>query len=246
MTTVYYAVHNSSNILFDEIFDYNPILNMLDSGLVPLYPDLSKDKSKSTPNSASVFSCRAFLDFTKNTYIMKNPIDLNVRVEKQKILNYGNRNLDSLYKIRSLQVENVYNFNYSLGYLFFSEDDIDVQVTSPFMHNSNFCKNGYIFPGKFNISKWFRSVNPALQFYDNSDKNIVSEKGDPLMYIKFNTEKNITLRKFFMCKELEDIMYATIQYKQYEPNRPLSYLYDKFEKAGLRKRTLKLIKENLI
>ena len=120
MTTVYYAVHNSSNVLFDKIFDYNPILNMLDDGLVPLYPDLSKDKSKSTPRSASVFSCRAFLDFTKNTFIMKNPIDLNVRVEKQKILNYGNRNLDSLYKIRSFQVEDVYNLNYSLGYLLHS------------------------------------------------------------------------------------------------------------------------------
>ena len=246
MTTIYYAVYNSSNILFDEIFDYNPILNMLDDGLVSLYPDLSKNKSKTTPNNASVFSCRAFLDFTKNTYIMKNPIDLNVRVEKQKIFNFGNRNLDSLYKIRSLQVENVYNLNYSLGYIFFSEDDIEIQVTSPFMHKSNFCKNGYIVPGKFNISKWFRAVNPALQFYDNSDKNIISEKGDPLMYIKFNTEKNVTLRKFFMCKELEDIMYATIGYKQYEPNKPLSYLYDRFTRAGLNKKALKLIKENLI
>jgi hypothetical protein len=114
------------------------------------------------------------------------------------------------------------------------------------MHKSNFCKNGYIVPGSYDISKWFRPVNPALQLYDNSDKEVQSDKGDPLMYINFKTNENVRLKRFNITQEIENIMYATTAYKKYDSNRSLSYLYDKFIQSGLNKKTLRLIKENLI
>jgi hypothetical protein len=114
------------------------------------------------------------------------------------------------------------------------------------MHKSNFCKNGYIIPGSYDISKWFRPVNAALQFYDNSDKMIISEKNDPLMYINFKTHDNVKLKRFIVTPEMEDIVYAATTYKRYDPNRSLSYLYDKFVNSGMNRRTLKLIKENLV
>ena len=177
---------------------------------------------------------------------MTNPVDLNVRVEKSRVLNLGNRAFDDLYLNRVLQVKDTYNLNYMPGYIFFSEEPLEIEILSPFMHKSNFCNNGYIVPGSYDISKWFRPVNPALQFYDNLDKNIKSEKGDPLMYINFRTHDNIKLKRFYMTQELEDVVYATTTYKRHDPNRSLSYLYDKFVHGGLNKRTLRLIKQSLV
>jgi hypothetical protein len=245
MITVYYSAKPTFNKVNDK-FNTIPLLNMLDEGLVPVYNDLKKYKSKSLEDDRSMFVCRSFLQYTKNMYMMTNPYDISVRVEKTKIFNLGNKELDILYANRMMQIDEAYNINYSPGYLFFSEQPVELEMLSPFMHKSNFCKNGYIVPGSFDISKWFRPINPSLQFYDNSDKIINSPMKDPLMYINFKTKETVKLKKFFITKELEDIIYATTIYKRHDPNRSLSYLYDKFTKAGLHKKTLKLIKENLI
>jgi hypothetical protein len=245
MIEVYYAVKPTWSKV-DNIFDSTMTLTMLDEGLSSVYKDLKQNQNKDIENMGSMFSCRSFLQYTKNMYVMKNPFDINVRVEKSKVFNLGNRELDKLFMNRVLQIENVYNFNYTPGYLFFSEESVEIEILSPFMHKSNFCKNGYIVPGSYDISKWFRPVNPALQFYDNSEKIIVSEKNDPLMYINFRTHDNIKLKKFMVTPEIEDIIHAATTYKRYDPNRSLSYIYDKFVKGGFHKRTLRLIKENLI
>lgn len=240
MITVYYGIKPLPNK------NASPIMNMLEDSLVNVYQDLKKTSNKNIPNSGSMFSCRSFLQYTKNLYMMTNPVDINVRVEKSKVFNLGDRSLDDLFFNRALQVDDVYNLNYMPGYIFFSETSLEIEILSPFMHKSSFCNNGYIVPGSYDISKWFRAVNPALQFYNNLDKSIKSDKGDPLMYINFKTHDNVKLKRFYMTKELEDIASGTTSYKKYDPNRSLSYLYDKFTSGGLNKRTLKLIKENLV
>jgi hypothetical protein len=245
MITVYYAVKKISSSV-DRAIDPSSLINMLVDSLVPVYNDLKKIENKEIDSIGSMYSCRSFLQYTKNMYLMKNPFNINVRIEKSKIFNFGDRSLDNLYLNRVMQTTNGHNLNYEPGYIFFSETPLEIEVLSPFMHKSNFCKNGYIVPGSYDISKWFRPVNPALQLYDNSDKEVQSDKGDPLMYINFKTNENVRLKRFNITQEIENIMYATTAYKKYDSNRSLSYLYDKFIQSGLNKKTLRLIKENLI
>jgi hypothetical protein len=244
MITVYYAVDTFGNFeLGNETFQETLNEIMIES-LVSVYLDLKEHENKDKPDN--IFACKSFLQYTKNMYLMKNPFDLDIRVEKNQVLNFGNKKLDNMLKTRLLQVENAYNFNYTPSYIFFSEQSLEMETLSPFMHKNTFCKNGYIYPGVFNISGWFRPVNAALQFYDNTDKTIFSLKGDPIMYIKFLTDEPVRLKRFTINQELKDIMATTTIYKRYDPNRSLNYLYDKFTKSGLQKKTLKLIKENLI
>jgi hypothetical protein len=245
MITVYYSAKPTFNKVNDT-FNTIPLLNMLDEGLVSVYSDLKKNKNKNLENDKSMFICKSFLQYTKNMYMMTNPYNISIRIEKTKVFNLGNKELDILYANRIMQINDAYNISYSPGYLFFSEEPVELEMLSPFMHKSNFCNNGYIVPGSFDISKWFRPINPSLQFYNNDEKIINSEMGDPLMYINFKTKETIKLKKFFITQELEDIIVATTRYKRYDPNRSLSYLYDKFVNAGLHKKTIKLIKENLI
>lgn len=242
MITVYYAV-DPLDQLTGESFEKDLKEIMIES-LVPVYLDLKKNENKNKIDT--IFACKSFLQYTKNMYLMKNPFDLNIRIEKNKILNFGNKKIDPFLQTRLLQVENAYNFNYTPSYIFFSEQSLEMEILSPFMHKNTFCKNGYIYPGVFNINGWFRPVNAALQFYDNTDKTIVSLKGDPIMYIKFLTDEPIKLKRFTVNEELQNIINTTTMYKRYDPNRSLPYLYEKFKRSGLEKKTLKLIKENLI
>ena len=46
-----------------------------------------------------------------------------------------------------------------LSYIFFSEEDIEMTMTSPFFSDAPHLQYGSIVPGSFNISKWFRNVN---------------------------------------------------------------------------------------
>ena len=244
MITVYYAVDSLGKFeLGNETFQETLNEIMIES-LVSVYLDLKKHENKNKKDN--IFACKSFLQYTKNMYLMKNPFDLDIRIEKNQVLNFGNKKLNNMLQTRLLQVENVYNFNYTPSYIFFSEESLEMEILSPFMHKNTFCKNGYIYPGVFNINGWFRPVNASLQFYDNTDKTIVSLKGDPLMYIKFLTDEPVKLKRFAINQELKDIMSTTTIYKRYDPNRSLNYLYDKFTKSGLQKKTLKLIKENLI
>jgi len=244
MITVYYAVDSFGKFeLGNETFQETLNEIMIES-LVSVYLDLKKHENKNKKDN--IFACKSFLQYTKNMYLMKNPFDLDIRIEKNQILNFGNKKLNNMLQTRLLQVENAYNFNYTPSYIFFSEESLEMEILSPFMHKNTFCKNGYIYPGVFNINGWFRPVNASLQFYDNTDKTIVSLKGDPLMYIRFLTDEPVKLKRFAINQELKDIMSTTTIYKRYDPNRSLNYLYDKFTKSGLQKKTLKLIKENLI
>lgn len=246
MITVYYAVDPLDESINQpsEKPSEKDLKEIMIESLIPVYLDLKKNENKNKIDT--IFACKSFLQYTKNMYLMKNPFDLNIRIEKNTVLNFGNKKIDPFLQTRVLQVEGAYNFNYTPSYIFFSEESLEMEILSPFMHKNTFCKNGYIYPGVFNISGWFRPVNAALQFYSNADKTIVSLKGDPIMYIKFLTDEPIKLKRFAVNKELKNIIYATTEYKRYDPNRSLPYLYDKFKRSGLNKKTLKLIKENLI
>ena len=244
MITVYYAVNPLDTFkLGNEPFQEN-LNEIMAENLVSVYLDLKQHENKNNPDT--IFVCKSFLQHTKNMYLMKNPFDINIKIENNKVLNFGDKQLDHMLQTRRLQVKDAYNFNYNPSYIFFSEQSLEMEVLSPFMHKNTFCKNGYIYPGVFNINAWFRPVNAALQFYDNTDKTIVSLKGDPVMYIKFLTDEPVRLKRFTTNQELKNIISTVLTYKRYDPNRPLDYLYNKFKSSGLQKKTLKLIKENLI
>ena len=59
--------------------------------------EIKKNKDKNIDSIRSMFACRSFVEYTKNMYLMTNPFDIDIRVEKSKVLNLGNRNLDSLF-----------------------------------------------------------------------------------------------------------------------------------------------------
>lgn len=221
-------------------------VTLFNDTLEPVLADIKKNKTD-LDSQQSFFSCRGFLGFNKNLYMITNPFDIDVTVNDMgQIINNGNKELDDIFSNRPKQIENCKNLNYEYYYFFYSEESLEIEVMSPFMHDSSFTKNAFIVPGSFNISKWFRPLNPEIQFLPNHDNHVVSQKGDPLMYIRFKTDRPIILKQFFMPRELMDISESIVSYKKYEKNKTFSYLYSLFSNSGLPGKILRLIKDNLV
>jgi hypothetical protein len=239
MSIVYYAINPPEN-KNDSLSSFD----LLTNDLVLALRDL-KNNLGTYEKGLPFYKCKSFLNATKNMYVYKNPIELDVNVKNNILINNNDQRLNSLYLLKKQNIDSKNTLDYALSYLFFSEDDIEVEITSPYMHKTSFTNSGFIMPASFNIHKWFRPVHAVLQLFENKD-NIILKKDEALMYINFKTDKKINLQKFLLTEEIKQIMTNNLEYKQKDSGKSLSFLYNMFNKSDLQTKLLKLIKENLI
>ena len=81
-------------------------------------------------------------------------------------------------------IKNSFLFTITLPYIFFSEEDIEMTMTSPFFSNSKHLQYASIVPGTFNISQWFRSVNFEFNIWSGSEFKI--DEGEDMIYFNFS------------------------------------------------------------
>ena len=138
---------------------------------------------------------------------------------------------------------NAYTIAVRGNWIFWSEEPLTITTSPAHYHKSVF--DGYYVGGSMDIGKWFRPIEGAIQL--NEEINTVHiKRNDPIAYVKFETEETVQLKRFYMTKELADLSWGCIKYKQHDPHRGLQYLYDKFTNRGLEKIITQKIKENVV
>jgi hypothetical protein len=105
--------------------------------------------------------------------------------------------------------------------------------------------DGYYIGGGMDIGQWFRPIEGAIQLNQNTN-TVTLNRHDPIAYVKFLTDEPIELKRFYLTKELEELSWGCIKYKNYEPRRALPFLYDKFRQRGLDKIITREIKRNVV
>lgn len=75
MTTIYYAI-KPPNKSPDNNFNTNPLFNMLDEQLIPLYKDLKQEQDKSVPRQGSFFHVEHLLIIQKICMFLKTHLIL--------------------------------------------------------------------------------------------------------------------------------------------------------------------------
>jgi hypothetical protein len=132
-----------------------------------------------------------------------------------------------------------------MQWIFFAEEPLVADFTAPYFHKPNYLKYGSIIPGEMDIGLWFRPYNAEIMTWDNSGE-IVFLENEPLMYVKFNTEKKINLIKFNMNNNLrkyaEACVYSPVAYGA---NMSLSKRYERFKKSKLNELVLNEINGTL-
>ena len=201
------------------------------------------EKNIGTKNDIfSLVKCPAFIDYCKNTFVLKNLIDYDIKYTEEGCFSNF---LDQNHFMRWVFPRGKDGFiSYTHPqHLFYSESSLEMEITAPFLHNCDVSKKAVVIPGKYNIGKHLRAIECGMR-YHNYD-TIKFEQSEPYMYIRFLTKEKIQFKPFYMNDELKNLINTVLNLKNSQKIKPLLFWYNINEKF-YRKKTLNLIKQNLI
>lgn len=239
MINVYWTPWQSTKETFSErVFSYKDPTWLLE--------ELS-DSINHENKVDNFFKCPGVLDHLKNTLVLRNTSDIHVRIENNCIAVFNDeRNHSSvLFQVKSPSVKNSFTVNYSCNWIFFADKPLTVTTSAPFMHRTVHSQYGYYVPGTFDISKWFRPVEFAFQMWDNVNE-FRSVEGEPLIYVKFNTEEKINLKRFNITDEINTYAKGCMAMKKFSKIKALNSLYEVFLGNKADKHLINEIKKNLV
>lgn len=214
---------------------------------IPAYNEIKKNINMETAKTKeNVLFCPAFKDILHNTFIMSSTAEADYSVpdngELQPRKEYGLRTTAP----RRPSINGRKHFTLDLEWIFFSEEPLEMEVTTPYFTNAPHLKYAEIVPGKYNIGKWYRPINAEFVLREGVNE-FVTEADEPLMYVRFNTEKKIKLRRYQMTDELYGLAFACVQHRYtFGESKPLWKHYKTFRSSGIRNKILYNIKKNLV
>ena len=135
----------------------------------------------------------------------------------------------------------------SSPYIMIAEDkSLEMEYVPSMLENNNFNKNAILIPGAMDIGQYVRTLDMAFHC---RTENMEIKEGDIYAYCKFKTDKKIVFKRFYWTDEIaKEVSRPVNGIKTYRNKtyKSLLWYYEKQKKLGVKKRLLKLIKENLI
>lgn len=179
--------------------------------------------------------CPATRDLARNTFVVTAPFDahfyLNADLRTIEFIGTNKQAFD-FFNMRANQYGPADQPLMSINYyqLFVTEHEhVDMTMTAPWFEEST--ANFKIVPGRFNIGKWWRPLDVAMQL-SNRQQEIKIKRGDVLFYVTFSTgnpDDIITLKEIQVTKDLQDFCNLATGVKHYQPKCPLKTLYGWFK-----------------
>jgi hypothetical protein len=135
---------------------------------------------------------------------------------------------------------------FSMGYIFFAEEPLLMELTPPYLHETEAAKYGKVVPGQFDVGKWFRAI--TLEYELNAGvTELKIEKDEPMAYVRFMTDRPVELVRFDLTDRIRKIADSCVQTPvTFGRFKPLQDRYDKFMGSRSNELALKYIKENLL
>ena len=183
--------------------------------------------------------CPAFSNVGKNTFYVENPMATEFNIVDGEIQYVG----ENFYHCTLSKGQNT--FKYGLSYIFFSEDDLEIMMTSPYFSEVDYTKYAKLVPGKFNISKWFRPINLEMLLCNKKNYFKMTEH-EHMVYFSFLTDDKVELKRFELNDTLRKISETCSSVTSWWSNVPLVNRYERFLKTKTNKLVMKEIKKQLI
>ena len=182
-------------------------------------------------NDVEYLKCPAFQQYYANTFVIKSPVDLELKIEKnsdgKKILvtKDFNQNFYNDHIFPRLAQNTAFSmFSLEFSYIFYSKDSVTLEMLPANMEKTTFIKNTNLIPGEFDISKWIRPVSPAFEIVNDLEVLSIS-RGDPLFYVRFKSDKKINLIRVEQDNIIESLEKACSRLKFFVPKNSLEENY---------------------
>lgn len=220
--------------------------NMLYHEPTNLFDELKQDVSPGLKTN-NFLLCPSVGNKFKNTFVFRNTLHSRFNFDKDDNINVLNKenNYVKMTSLRKSTIKNTSMLNYNMQWIFFSEEPVVADFTPPYFHEPKYMKYGAIVPGEMNIGLWFRPYNAEIITW-REEGEIEFLENEPLMYVKFNTDKKINLIKFNMNNKLNSYANACVNSTvAYGQNIPLIKRYERFKKSKLNELILNEIRGTL-
>ena len=195
-------------------------------------------------NEFNYRACPGTQQATKNIYVVKAPLTSTAKFSGPYETPIMESSVDCYILKPSSNIDS-YAVVYDFSWIFFAEEPVIMRQTPAYMHNTSLSKSASVVLGEFDISKWFRNVQPDMNLWKN-ETQITVTADEPLMYLEFLTDRPIVLKQFEMTPEIMNFKEQVIALKKYLLRLSLNDMYARFIRSNRHKRVLNLIKNNLL
>jgi hypothetical protein len=238
----------------------NVHFNFATPNLDPAFQDflnLTKLMSKESDQFDSTFVkfCPAVTDHLSNTFRLKSCMGYDITHTSDNLF-YSDQKDDAFWKtfvnVRDKNTGLV-SFYFPMFIFFTEEESLIMEYKHPIYANNSFSKNVQLVEGRYDIGKWFRNLDLAF-FIKEKDRKVEIDYEDPIAYVKFLTEKKITLKKFYISDELSKIRNEMLNsrgivvgnLKSKSVLKGMLKYYYTFKHSQYKSKILKEIKNNLL
>jgi hypothetical protein len=210
---------------------------------IPILPEFIKNNKSS---ETRMTLCPAFHKEHHNLFGIKSIYDyeFTVNFERSEITTttYDQAFYNRHVIVRSMK-ERIFTF--SQEFVFFTDEPalkVSGDIT-PYLENNNITERCIVYPGQFDIGKWYRPIEFAFKLKE-PHSTFKIEAGEIFQYIRIHTDKKIRFVQFRETPKLNEILKDITQIRSNKKGIfSLDYYYEKFR---MKKLIMKEIKENII
>lgn len=209
----------------------------------PILPEFMRNNKMA---ESRIPLCPAFRNELHNVFGVKSIYDyeFSVNTETAEVSTgvYDQKFYDRHVLVRSMK-ERVFTFSQEM--VFFT-DESSLMMSGdlfPYLEDNNITERCIVYPGQFDIGKWYRPVEFAFKLKDRY-RSFKIEAGEIYQYIRFHTDKNIKFIQFRETPKLNQMLKDVTETRSNKKGIfSLDYYYERFK---LKKLFMKEIKENLL
>ncbi len=226
----------------EERYDWN----MMYHDPEPVSQSLKKFKKEDADPNNSLFFCPAYKNMFSNTYVFSNVVDSKFEFDPvlQKFVPLQEHQI-VLSRTMETFMEDRKVIWMPLGWVFFSEEDLEMEIMPPILHDTIHQNYGSITPGRFNISRWFRPCLVEMILRKGVNRFHLAE--EPVLYARFITDKKVNLKRFEMTHEIYKLAESVADTKNsFGKFKSLAYRYETFTKSRTKDIVLRKIKEAVL
>jgi hypothetical protein len=220
-----------------------PFMRLLDSKPQSLFKEMFKDEVGASYKNDRYSSCPSARILMNNMFFCSLPFDAEVHLSDGNIVSSSH---DGWWMISAEPMMNRTRLDFDMGWTFFCEEPLEIEVTPPYMHKST-SSEGFMAAGILDIGRWFRSVN-LTWILEKDQKSLSIKKEEPLIYFKFKTDRKVIFKEFVPTDITFSAFMAVPRHSRaigkLEPT--LEKRYNLFAKTKMAKLLLREIKENLV
>jgi hypothetical protein len=190
--------------------------------------------------------CPAFRNELHNVFGIKSIYDyeFSVNAETREVSTtiYDQKFYNRHVIVRSMK-ERIFSFSQEM--IFFTDESSLLMSGDlfPYLEDNNITERCIVYPGQFDIGRWYRPVEFAFKLKDRYNTFKI-EAGEIYQYIRFHTDNNIKFIQFRDTPKLNGMLKDITETRSYKKGIfSLDYYYERFK---LKKLIMKEIKENLL